>query len=118
MNRFLRPLTALILILILTTSCATVPAPAPALEAVAVVAPDEKVIGVKKGDPAPEDGVWMSEALALKKAGNCAKWEETGKACLTELRKEPPQIKPLPFYIGVGLGVFVAGVAAGYYVAK
>lgn len=87
-----------------------------ALEAV----PGDVPINVKRGSPAPNDGVWMSVPYAQSIVNNMTAWQTERNECVDELKKCPsgaPSNTTIILLIGAGV---VAGFAAakGYDVIK
>lgn len=46
-------------------------------------------INVKRGEPAPNDGVWMSVPYAQSVVNNMTAWQTKSDACIDELKKCP-----------------------------
>jgi len=72
-----------------------------------VAAPDVP-INVKKGDPAPANGVWMSVPYAQSVVDNMTAWQVTKAECLAQLEKCPdgaPSMTTMALLGGAGVVV-------------
>ena len=100
-------------ILMLTLGCATVPvAPAP----LAPLADGDVPIGIYKGAPAPDDGVWMSMACSAATTRNLTLWTEKANGCLAKLNETSSSIPWVPLALSLGVGLIAGGTIV--YAAK
>lgn len=90
---------------ILLASCAAASAPAPVAPTVAA---GDAPVNLAKGQPAPDDGVWISVALNTKLVYDLTKWEAGYADCETRLTAKPADGPP---WLWIAAGILAGGAA-------